>query len=86
MNSQGCWKLAASLGLLVLGSEAVQAQSSGSPGSAVVGSVEGSVFDSLLVKGPLRGATVYVIGATLTTTTDSRGKFTIDMSLTVTMS
>jgi len=76
MNLQGCLKFAASLGLLMLGGGAVQAQSNGSP--ALVGSVEGTVFDSLLVKGPLRGATVYVIGATLTTTTDSRGKFTID--------
>ena len=41
------------------------------------GSIEGVVFDSLLTGGPLRGATVYVIGTTLTTTTDARGRFTI---------
>ena len=41
------------------------------------GSIEGTVFDSLLTGGPLRGATVYVIGTTLITTTDARGRFTI---------
>ena len=39
------------------------------------GSVEGIVYDSLLTRGPLRGATVYVIGTTLVATTDARGRF-----------
>ena len=76
---QGCWKCAASLGLFLLSGGAVAAQSNDSAASLTgAGSVEGTVFDSLFVKRPLRGATVYVIGATLTATTDSRGRFTID--------
>lgn len=41
------------------------------------GIIAGVVYDSLLTRGPLRGATVYVIGTTLVATTDARGRFTI---------
>jgi hypothetical protein len=79
MSVQVCRRVAASLGLFVLcGGEAVQAQSNQQSTTGGVGTIEGTVFDSLLVKAPLRGATVYVIGATFTATTDSRGRFTID--------
>ena len=44
---------------------------------APAGTIEGIVYDSLLTRGPLRGATVYVIGTTLVATTDSRGRFAI---------
>lgn len=44
---------------------------------AAGGSIAGVVYDSLLTSGPLRGATVYVIGTTHTATTDARGRFTI---------
>ena len=44
---------------------------------APAGMIEGIVYDSLLARGPLRDATVYVIGPTLTATTDARGRFTI---------
>ena len=44
---------------------------------APAGSIEGVVYDSLLTRGPLRGATVYVIGTTLVATTDQRGRFRI---------
>ena len=78
MRLQVCRRVAASLGLLVLcGGKAVRAQSNQQQ-TVGVGTIEGIVFDSLLVKAPLRGATVYIIGATLTATTDSRGRFTID--------
>ena len=35
---------------------------------APAGTIEGIVYDSLLTRGPLRGATVYVIGTTLVAT------------------
>jgi hypothetical protein len=41
------------------------------------GVIEGVVYDSLLTKRPLQGATVYIIGTTLVATTDSRGRFAI---------
>ena len=43
-----------------------------------VGTITGTVYDSLLTRGPLRGATVYVIGSTRLATSDARGRFTID--------
>ena len=42
------------------------------------GRIEGSVYDSLLTKAPLRGATVYVVGTTLLATTDRRGRFALE--------
>lgn len=42
-----------------------------------VGAIEGIVYDSLITRAPLRGATVYAIGTTLTATTDARGRFSI---------
>jgi hypothetical protein len=42
-----------------------------------VGVIEGIVYDSLITRAPLRGATVYAIGTTLTATTDARGRFSI---------
>ena len=47
-----------------------------SPASAQ-GTIEGSVYDSLVTSAPARGATVYLVGTTLTTTADARGRFTI---------
>lgn len=41
------------------------------------GTIVGVVYDSLLTRAPLQGATVYVIGTTLVATTDARGRFTI---------
>jgi hypothetical protein len=79
MSLQVCRRVGASLGLLVLcGGRSAQAQSNQQASTGGVGTIEGTVFDSLFVKAPLRGATVYVIGVTLTATTDSRGRFTID--------
>ena len=48
------------------------------PPQTPVGSITGVVYDSLLTRGPLRGATVYVIGNTRVVTSDGRGRFTID--------
>ena len=45
---------------------------------APMGSIEGTVYDSLLVRGPVRGATVYVIGTTRVATSDVRGRFRLD--------
>jgi hypothetical protein len=58
----------------VLGVGPIAAQGGVEPRS---GTIEGVVYDSLLARGPLRGATVYVIGSTLVATTDVRGRFTI---------
>jgi len=58
-----CWTIAERSG----------AQGTGTP----AGSIEGVVYDSLLTKGPLKGATVYVIGTNLAATTDTKGRFSI---------
>jgi len=72
-----CWHVIASLGVtLVADNRPLEAQSD-STARAPVGTIEGTVYDSLIVKAPLRGATVYVIGTTLAATTDSRGRFTL---------
>ena len=47
------------------------------PAAARPGNIEGVVYDSLLTRGPLRGATVYVVGTTLIATSDARGRFSI---------
>ena len=49
-----------------------------SPSAVGVGRIEGTVYDSLLLRGPLRGATVYAVGTTRVATTDARGRFVID--------
>jgi len=41
------------------------------------GSIEGVVYDSLLTRGPLRGATVYVVGTIFIASSDGRGRFAI---------
>lgn len=45
--------------------------------SPAAGVVEGAVYDSLLTRAPLGGATVYVVGTTASATTDRRGRFTL---------
>jgi hypothetical protein len=42
-----------------------------------VGTIEGVVYDSVISRAPLRSATVFIVGATQTATTDSKGRFTI---------
>jgi hypothetical protein len=44
---------------------------------APAASIEGVVYDSLITGGPLKGATVYVIGTNLAATTDAKGRFAI---------
>ena len=63
------------LGLALSGWAVEQSKAQGV--EAPAGTIEGIVYDSLLARGPLRDATVYVIGTTLAATTDARGRFTI---------
>lgn len=59
------------------GAGAAVAQSTSQPASPANGEIQGIVYDSLLTKGPLGGATVYVVGSTITAATDARGRFTL---------
>lgn len=59
--------LAATLAAMLLLADSLSAQAT----------VRGSVFDSLLTRAPLEGATVIVHGTTHTATTDRRGRFEI---------
>ena len=67
----------AALGVLVAAMAATIGEAQ-DPAPAPVGTIEGTVFDSLLTQRPLRGATVYVVGTTLAATTDDRGRFAIE--------
>jgi len=53
------------------------AQSDTTRGRAPTGTVEGVVFDSLLTHGPLRGASVYLVGTPAVATSDARGRFVL---------
>ena len=61
------------IGVVLLAS-AGSAQNASAP---LHGKIEGTVYDSLLTRGPLRGATIFLIGSTLTATSDRRGRFEI---------
>jgi hypothetical protein len=61
---------------LLVASTVVRGQAPATPVTGL-GVVEGTVYDSLLTKGPVVGATVYAIGSNLTATTDRRGRFAI---------
>ena len=41
------------------------------------GTIEGTIYDSLLTRGPLKGATVYIVGTNHVVTSDVRGRFSI---------
>jgi hypothetical protein len=43
-----------------------------------LGRIAGTVYDSLITRGPIRGATVYVVGVNRVATSDARGRFVID--------
>src|SRR5687768_9761421 len=70
------WRKAA-LGMLVaaMGAARVGGQQ---PAESPTSTIEGTVYDSLLARAPLKGATVYVVGTTLVATSDNRGRFRID--------
>jgi hypothetical protein len=53
----------------------IYAQSEPPARPETVGGIQGTLYDSLVTKGPLSGATIYLIGSNFATTTDRRGRF-----------
>ena len=64
------------LGVVLVTVVAVQAVGQ-EPVTTPGGTIEGTIYDSLLTRGPLKGATVYVVGTNQVVTSDVRGRFSI---------
>jgi hypothetical protein len=73
------WSIVGAVGLLQLfvAPPDVHAQSAPPPKPETAGVIQGTLYDSLLTKGPLPGATIYLVGSNFTATTDRRGHFEI---------
>ena len=67
------------LGVLVVAfvSRRAVGQDQAVPPPMSTGTIEGTVFDSLVTRAPLKGASVFLIGTTVVATTDDRGRFTM---------